>query len=139
MAASDAKMTYRLDIGDAPVTIAPPAANSITSATNYIVSNAVSIDDSTTDQAENVDIDVSAVKWFYAHCDQDITVETNNGTTAVHTLTLKANEPYYWNGDKNDAFAFADPNTDITVFYLTNASGTNATNFQYAFGYDSSP
>lgn len=94
-----------------------------------------SVPDAATDQLVNISIDVSAIQMIYILSTQDITLETNNGTTPDNTLALKANEPYiWWTGS-----LFTNLLTiDITALYLTNASGAAAT-FDLRCVYDSTP
>lgn len=74
-------------------------------------------------------LDVSAVKGLYLISDQDVLVETNDGTTPDDTISLKANQPYLWHTDAYDALIFA---ADITALYVTNASGSAAAIKMYA-------
>lgn len=90
---------------------------------------------SVTDQESVVGIDISQVKAFYMVSDQDLTVETNDGTTPADTIVLVANEPYIWNEDSYDAFQLG---TDVTSLFLTNAGATAAT-FNLEVLYDSTP
>ena len=82
-----------------------------------------SVADSETDYDIVVAIDVSAVKSFYIVSDQTVTVETNSGSEADDTLSLVAGVPYVWNTDSYDSFQLG---TDVTVLYVTNASGSTA-------------
>lgn len=83
-----------------------------------------SIADAQTDKQVNYTLDVSACKSFFMVSDQNITVETNNGAAPVDTITLVADEPYYWNSDSYDTFLLG---TDVTALFITNASGAAAT------------
>ena len=48
---------------------------------------------------------------------QNMTIETNNGTTPDNTIALKANNPFVWS--KSGAY-FANPFTaNVTAFYVT--------------------
>ena len=82
-----------------------------------------SVADSSTDYQITAAIDVSAVKSFYLVSDQAVTVETNSGSSPADTLTLVANVPYIWHVNSYDTFKFG---TDITAFFITNASGSAA-------------
>ena len=97
----------------------------------------ISVPDSSTDLQANIAIDVSLLKSFYLDSDQDVTVETNNGTTPDDTFTLKANSPVIWdeNDDQPNPFASA---VDVTAVYITNSSGTAAT-VRFRIGQDSTP
>lgn len=68
-------------------------------------------------------IDVSTVKSIYIVSDQDVTLETNDGGTPVDTISLKAGVPYAWHTDSYDTLQLT---TDVTAFYITNASGSIA-------------
>lgn len=82
-----------------------------------------SIANSQTDADIVVAIDVSAVKAFYIRSSQDVTVETNDGSSPDDTLSLLANRPYIWDEDDYDSFLLT---ADVTVLYITNASGSTA-------------
>lgn len=86
----------------------------------------ISVPDASTDLQWDVTIDISDLKSFYLHSDQDVTVETNNGATPDDTFALKANMPIAWNTDSALPNPFASA-TDVTVLYITNASGSAAT------------
>lgn len=94
----------------------------------------LSIPDSTTDQEHVYAMDVSQVKKFWIVSSQDITIESNDGTTPDDTLPLKAGIPYEWDAVSNyHTFKFG---TDVGHLHFTNASGTPA--IIYAGGtYDS--
>lgn len=81
------------------------------------------IADSVTDQDAVVAIDVSEVQLFYMMSTQDLTVETNDSGSPDDTIALKANKPYIWWADHYDSFLLT---VDVTVLYLTNASGSSA-------------
>lgn len=82
-----------------------------------------SIPDSSSDLLVALAIDVSQVKGVYILSDQDITLETNDGSSPDNTLALKAGIPYVWYTNKYDALKFT---SDITALYVTNASGEAA-------------
>jgi hypothetical protein len=82
------------------------------------------IADGATNAQVNAAIDVSATKSFLIVSDQDVTVETNSGSTPDDTIDLVANQPYTWNPDAYDDFLLG---TDVTAFFITNASGETAT------------
>ena len=84
----------------------------------------VAVADAASDLAVNIAIDFSALKLLYLVSDQDLTVETNDGTTPDDTLTLKAGKPLLWFEDSG----FSNPlSADVTSLHVTNASGTDAT------------
>ena len=84
----------------------------------------VSIPDSSTDKAVAIGgIDVSQVVSVYIHSTQDITLETNDGTTPDDTISLTADVPLIWCTD----CPYSNPlTTDVTALYATNASGADA-------------
>lgn len=84
----------------------------------------VSVPAATTDMEVTMSLDVSACKSFYILSTQDITVETNDGTTPGQTLSLNANEPYFFHENSLDAFKLT---TDVTALFLTNAGASAAT------------
>lgn len=94
----------------------------------YTGSQSLSINEEIADGATNAQvnaaIDVSATKSFLIVSDQDVTVETNSGSTPDDTIDLVANQPYTWNPDAYDDFLLG---TDVTAFFITNASGETAT------------
>lgn len=100
---------------------------SIEKSKTYSAASRVSLDetiaDSETDKQVTVAIDVSAVKAFYIVSDQDITLETNDGTTPDDTLSLVADVPYVWTTDSYDTFKLS---ADVTAFFFTNSSGSAA-------------
>jgi len=70
-------------------------------------------------------VDVSELELVYIKSTQDVTLETNDGTTPDDTLTLKANQPYVW---WSNAPFVNKLTTDITTnVFITNASGATAT------------
>jgi hypothetical protein len=84
----------------------------------------VSVPDSSTDFEVTLGIDVSEIKSIIIASDQNITVETNDGTTPDDTFTIEANNPLIWNVDSPAATPFS---ADITALFVTNASGAAAT------------
>lgn len=84
------------------------------------------VDDGETDLEIVLSIDVSAIKMIYIKADQDMTLETNDGTTPADTINLKANVPYVFNADLDQYFTNL-LTTDVTSIFMTNASGTNGT------------
>jgi hypothetical protein len=114
--------TMKLGLG---VTIGGDSVNkTITvSGTGRVSLSAESIADGQTDKQVNLAIDVTAVVGFYIVSSQNVTLETNNGTTPDDTLNLIAGEPYLWHTNALDAFLLT---TDVTAFFITNASGSSA-------------
>ncbi|QDT26798.1 hypothetical protein Enr10x_21080 [Gimesia panareensis] len=84
----------------------------------------VAVADGSTDLAINIAIDYSALQLLFIVADQDLTIETNDGSTPDDTLTLKAGKPIVW----YDGCGYSNPlSADVTALYATNASGTDAT------------
>lgn len=69
-------------------------------------------------------IDVSQLKGLWIDSDQDVTLETNNGTTPDDTIVLKADVPYVWMEGSPATLLLT---ADVTAIYCTNASGATAT------------
>jgi len=93
------------------------------------------ISDNSTDKVVSWTLDVSQVAMVYILSDQDITLETNDGSTPDDTLALKAGIPYVWYTDKYDSLIFT---ADVSILYVTNASGEDAT-LQIETLYDATP
>ncbi len=84
-------------------------------------------------------IDYSAMQSLFVSSDQDITIELNNpgggSAAADETWDLLADQPIDWQeGDVMDAPLSAD----VTVIYVTNASGSTA-NLEIRVGQDPTP
>lgn len=93
------------------------------------------IPDSSTDLQVVLALDVSELKSVFILSDQDMTLETNDGTTPDDTINLLAGVPYIWNTDSYDANKLA---TDVTAFFMTQSSGSVA-RLQAEFLYDPTP
>jgi hypothetical protein len=103
-----------------------PAGNvehSITGTGDSHTEKTWTVPESTTDQLCNIAIDVDKVTSFFIVSTADVALEANNATTPDFTLTLKANQPYYWHTNSLDTFKCT---TDVTCFYATTGSGCNA-------------
>ena len=87
-------------------------------------SRRVTVPDSSTDLLVNMAIDVSQLQLLYIVSDQDVTLETNDGTTPTDTINLLANKPYIW---KVGSYFANLLTADVTAFYFTNSSGAVAT------------
>jgi hypothetical protein len=82
-----------------------------------------SIPDSSSDLEVNWTCDYTALELLYITSDQDITIETNDGTYPDDTLTINANQAVSWaDGDEFDCPLTAD----VTALFVTNASGLAA-------------
>ncbi len=86
-------------------------------------SRSVDVPDSAVDQLVNMAIDVSQLQLIIINSDQDLTLETNDGTTPTDTINLLANKPYIW--DVKSYFTNL-LTADVTAFYFTNSSGADA-------------
>lgn len=85
----------------------------------------ISVPDSSTDLQVELALDVSALKSILIATDQDITVETNDGSSADDSFTILANNPLVWNTSCPLPNPFASA-VDVTDLYITNASGSAA-------------
>ena len=81
------------------------------------------IPDSTTDQLVNMTIDISQLKSIYISTDNTVTLETNNATTPIDTLTITPDQPVDWQVGDVHSNPFS---ADVTAIYLTNNSGSVA-------------
>ena len=88
-----------------------------------------------TDYEIGMALDVSACKSFYLESDQNVTFETNDGTTPGNTIALLANKPYVWHVNAYDSFLLT---VDVTSVFITNASGATATIYCVAL-FDATP
>lgn len=109
--------------------IVGPAAGKIRSENSFsgdggLSPRQVSIPDSSTDLLVNFACDVSQLQLIYMKSDQDITIETNDGTTPDDTINLKAGKPYVW---YTGSYFTNLLTTDVTALYVTNSSGSTAT------------
>lgn len=87
----------------------------------------VTVPGSTTDQEVTYALDVSQLQGIYIVSeDEDLTLETNNGSTPDDTINLKAGVPYLWHSNSYHTKLLT---TDITKLYLTNGE-TGATTFR---------
>ena len=84
----------------------------------------VQVAGSTTDKLVNWSCDVSQVQAIYIVSDQDLTFETNDGSSPDDTISLLANVPYIWHVNSYHAFKLT---TDVTKLYLSNAGSSTAT------------
>ena len=82
------------------------------------------IADSETDKLVALTLDVSQLKAMYLECDQDVTLETNDGSTPDDTISLSANVPQLWS--ESDGASLRPLTVDVTGLYVTNASGSTA-------------
>lgn len=86
-------------------------------------SREIAVPDDADDMLVNIAIDVDQVQMLYMHSDEDVTIETNNGTTPDDTINLLAGVPLVWHASSY----FDNPLTvDVTTFYVT-SGGVAAT------------
>jgi len=78
--------------------------------------------DAATDYELPIAIDTASLKYLLIEADQVLTIETNDGTSPDDTLTLQAGVPIQWYEG-----ATALLSADVTAFFVTNASGSDAT------------
>jgi hypothetical protein len=72
----------------------------------------------------DIALDVSAIKSLVMYSTQALTVKTNSTSAPADTITLAAGKQLVWTTDHLDANPLG---TDVTKFYVTNASGSTAT------------
>lgn len=100
-------------------------SHTVVSSSSSLKSVEDTIADSATDFAINEMVDVTTLKSLYIVCDQDVTLETNDGTTPQETILLKKDQPLVWlSSNAYFTIPFAG---DVTGFFVTNASGATAT------------
>jgi len=122
-------MAYGCTIG------ATALAHEVTITTDAVTEHALVIPDSTSDQLITIAIDFSELEALYLFSDQDVTIETNDGTTPDDTFSLVAGVPIAWNTD----CGHDNPLTaDVTAMYITNATGETA-NVKIRVAQDSTP
>lgn len=100
------------------------ASNSSTYTAGSLLVIQETVADGQTNKAVTGTADVSAMKALYIHSDQDVTLETNDGTTPDDAFTLNADQPILWGEDDS---ADNPLTVDVTGFFVTNASGAAAT------------
>lgn len=120
-------------------TIVTPSGEAVTvkslTAEAYTELPSVSIADGQIDKEVVFAVDVSQVVAFEIVSSQNVTVETNSGSSPSNSLSLIANIPYRWCTNWYDTFKLT---VDVVAMYVTNASGTAAT-LQIRCLYDSTP
>ena len=103
-------------------------ARSLEGNKNYSAGLQVSLDEAFASDAADLEltvaIDVSEIKSLYIISDQDVKVETNDGTTPDDTIDLVANVPYVWTTDSYDTCKLT---VDVTAFFLTQLAATAGT------------
>jgi hypothetical protein len=93
-----------------------------------VILDAVVIPDESVDFNVVVAIDVSQLVALLIGSDQDLTIETNQPGGASgepdDTLALEANAPLIWTDEDVEACPLS---ADVTILYITNGSGADAT------------
>lgn len=126
--------THNIDIGWSQGNNAPVNTRLAISA-DQEVNTAPVVPDSSTDLQVNLAVDVSAMKSLHIVSDQDVTIETNDGSTPDDTLELTADVPILW----YEGCGYSNPLTaDVTALFITNDSGSSA-NVQVHILQDSTP
>lgn len=103
---------------------------------NYTAGSKAELEEAVPDSSSDLEIsfplDVSAVKAIVIESDQDLTIETNDGSSADNTFELTANQPYIYPNAPSEVGSWVDTedgavSTDWTSIFATNASGSDAT------------
>lgn len=68
-------------------------------------------------------VDVSQIISFFIYSDQAVTLKTNSSSSPTQTIPISAKKAYGWNTDQPGSNPLT---SDVTKFYLVNASGTDA-------------
>ena len=89
------------------------------------ISYSFTIDDGQSDQRRTVNIDVSELQCVVITSDQDILMEWNDAAGTQGSINLKADVPFE-ERVAADQYHAAKLAVDITDFYWTNTSGSNA-------------
>src|SRR5262245_42264737 len=97
---------------------------------------AVVVPPSTVDQSVLLSFTLAAVKGYIFVSDQDISLQTNNATTPVDTIAMKANEPIDWNEKALHAKHFT---ADVTNVYLTTGAIAASANVRIVVLRDATP
>jgi len=99
-------------------------------------SRSIDVPDSSTDLQVNLEIDITQIKAIYIVSTQNVTLETNSGSTPTDTIALLANKPYVW---FSDSYFVNKLTADVTTgIFLTNASGSAAV-VDIALTHDATP
>lgn len=102
------------------------SGNSLTGATVVSAdgqqSVAVAVNDSVSDLEIEFDVLIADLKSIFILATQDMTLKTNSSGAPPETLDLLAGKPYVWHEGSYFANLLA---TDITKFFVTNASGAD--------------
>lgn len=84
----------------------------------------VSVPAATTDKLIDFAMTIARLKMIYILADQDMTLETNSGSSPGNTITLKANIPFWWSSTSGESNPFT---SNITALYATHAGATDGT------------
>lgn len=88
-----------------------------------------------TDSEIALTLDVSEIVALYINSTQDVTLETNDGSSPDNTIALTADNPYIWHDESYHDCLLTE---DVTALFITNASGATATITVWAL-YDPTP
>lgn len=86
-----------------------------------------------TDKQLNIAFDKDFIDFVLIVVSQDMTLETNSGSTPGNTFALKKDRPFYWRRDCGIANPFS---VDVTALFITN---TTAGTFKIWVGEDVTP
>lgn len=81
------------------------------------------VPDGTTDQEVSISLDIDQIKILYIAADQNLTLETNSGSSPDDTINLLAGVPLAWHVNSY----FSNPfSVDIASIFLSNSAGADA-------------
>jgi len=106
---------------------------SVSDSAALIIDEAVA--DSSTDYEIACTLDQSEIAGLWIESDQDVTLETNDGSAPDDTISLRANEPLVW---YTNSYYTCPITADVTALFITNASGDTA-NVRVRALYDATP
>jgi hypothetical protein len=90
----------------------------------------------TTDMAVDLTLAFARLKSIFILSDRDASFQTNNATTPIDTVTLKAGVPFVWVSTGGVVNPFT---ANITSLFLTNTHATLAATVQIRIAVDSTP
>src|SRR5262245_51002797 len=91
---------------------------------------------STVDQQVVAAFTRTACKGYAISSDQDVSLQTNNPTTPIDTIAIKANEPLVWHEKTGLIMHFT---VDVTAFYFTTGAITAPANIRIIIVRDATP
>ncbi len=116
-------MAFTLEIVEKVTNGGDPIVKTNTFSNTYRKSVDESVATAQTDYLVSFELTVAKCVAFFMVSDQDVTIETNSGSSPTNTIALKAGIPYVWYTNKYDSFKLT---SDVTKIYVTNASGNTA-------------